>query len=232
MSTAMNVDQLAGQLLAPTATKPLETDVATRVESSVGLAVTDAQSYALAVGALQGLAGVERRVADFFRPFKDLAHKLHKSLCDKEREILAPIARESVRLNQELRGFKAREAQRKRDEEERLAREARERQEAQATRAAAELEARGQHQQASQVLEQAISMPAPAIVLADAVPKVDGVSYREEWKWRVLNEALVPREFLCLDESKIGRYVRAMKKTGSIPGVEIYCEQAPVIRRA
>lgn len=59
--------------------------------------------------------------------------------------------------------------------------------------------------------------PSDALVLmAQAAPVAQGVSTRTVLDYEVSNEAEVPREFLCLDEKKIGAYVRA---GGTIPGI-------------
>jgi hypothetical protein len=47
---------------------------------------------------------------------------------------------------------------------------------------------------------------------------------RENWKFRVTNEKLIPREYLKADEIKIGGVVRALKGSTNIPGVEVYNE--------
>jgi hypothetical protein len=41
----------------------------------------------------------------------------------------------------------------------------------------------------------------------------------------------VPREFLKVDDVKVGQYVRAMKSTGAIAGIEIYSEDDESVRR-
>jgi len=43
------------------------------------------------------------------------------------------------------------------------------------------------------------------------VPKVAGIKARVNWKFRILNEALVTRDFLKADEVKIGAKVREIK---------------------
>jgi hypothetical protein len=57
------------------------------------------------------------------------------------------------------------------------------------------------------------------------------VSIVERWTWKVLDESLVPREYLMLDEAKIGAVVRAMKGAARIPGIETVPDDI-VVRRA
>lgn len=55
------------------------------------------------------------------------------------------------------------------------------------------------------------------------------ITVKKVWKWRVVDETKVPREYLCLDEKKINLAVR--NEVRKIDGLEIYQEEtAPVIR--
>lgn len=64
------------------------------------------------------------------------------------------------------------------------------------------------------------------------VAEVDkaGISYREVWKYEIIQASLIPREYLAVDEVKIGQMVRAMKDTLTIPGVRIYSEKSAIVR--
>ncbi len=61
-----------------------------------------------------------------------------------------------------------------------------------------------------------------APVIQSEAPKVAGTSTREEWRWEVVDADAVPREYLVVDEVKLGRVVRALKGDAKIPGVRIY----------
>jgi hypothetical protein len=215
----------------PVDTRPIESEIAPALAAARGLAVLDPASYALAGQELVRLATAERRIADWFRPLRDAAHKAWKVLCDREREVLTPLTQEIARLKRERVTWKAADDQRRRDEERRLADAEKRRAEEAAAAKAKQLEDRGQVAQAAQVLERAIAAPPPAVVLPDSTPKVAGISARKVWRFRVVDEALVPREFLKVDDVKVGQYVRAMKSTGAIAGIEIYSEDDESVRR-
>jgi len=53
---------------------------------------------------------------------------------------------------------------------------------------------------------------------------VQGISTTKRWSFRITNPALVPREYLTVDEQKIGAVVRALKDQAKIPGVEVFSE--------
>jgi hypothetical protein len=68
------------------------------------------------------------------------------------------------------------------------------------------------------------------VILPETTPKVEGISGRQVWKFRIINPALIPREYLIPDERKIGQIVRAMKGETRIPGVEAYAEESVAVR--
>jgi hypothetical protein len=63
-----------------------------------------------------------------------------------------------------------------------------------------------------------------AAPLCPELPKVSaaGTKIMRPWKFHIVDPTLIPREYLAVDEVKIGAYVRAMKEAASIPGVETY----------
>ena len=62
------------------------------------------------------------------------------------------------------------------------------------------------------------------------MPETKGTSITQHWKFRVKNLSLVPREWLKLDEVKVGAAVRLSKGQIEIPGIEPYAEDSISIR--
>ncbi|MFA5354823.1 MAG: hypothetical protein WC291_11390, partial [Thermodesulfovibrionales bacterium] len=121
------------------------------------------------------------QIMDFFRKPADALAGAEKAIKiamirfqqEQERERLAEIRRqeEDRRLEQEILGEMAQEA-------------------AQAGDAEAERELVEQKQEAAAI---PVVAPTPA-------SKVDGIATRKVWKWRLINIAKVPREYLTLNE--------------------------------
>lgn len=61
-----------------------------------------------------------------------------------------------------------------------------------------------------------------APVIESEAPKVVGTSTREDWRFEITDPTAVPREYLVIDESTIGRVVRALKGSANIPGVRVF----------
>lgn len=101
-------------------------------------------------------------------------------------------------------------------EEQRKEREAREKAAAEAR--LIEAEAKAQNPDA----------PPPVVIMPPVkvaeVPKVKGISTRKVWKARVADAAQVPREYLLVDEQKLGALARATEGSVQVPGVEFYSE--------
>ena len=62
-------------------------------------------------------------------------------------------------------------------------------------------------------------IPTPPPPATDLVPKMEGISSATTWTFDVVDESLVPREFLELDRKKILGVVRAMKADTRIAGI-------------
>ena len=60
--------------------------------------------------------------------------------------------------------------------------------------------------------------------------KVAGLGLRDNWKYEVTDAAKIPREYLVIDDRKIGAVVRAMKLQANIPGIRVYNEPTATTR--
>lgn len=148
-----------------------------------------------------------------------------RRLAEEENRRLADIARKE-REALEAKARKDREeADRKAAELERQAKEAREA----GDKAAALL----LEQQANKVLDKADAKAETALTKAAQViapkveawiPQIAGQHNKTIWRARVVNAALIPREYLMVDEAKLANYAKAMKETANVPGVDFYTE--------
>lgn len=70
------------------------------------------------------------------------------------------------------------------------------------------------------LVAQGSSMPA----------KATGISTRVMWRWRVVDASAVPREYLCVDVTKVDEAVKNGKESVKIPGIEVYREEIMAVR--
>jgi len=120
-----------------------------------------------------------------------------------------------------------REEERKRQEAERIAQEAtrkeQERLRKAAEKKAAKAEAKGDEDKAQELRENVPVLPLPTV--APTPRRVAGVSTREIWKARIVDESLIPRKYLVVNEKMLGDIARSTKGAVEIPGVEFYAEE-------
>jgi hypothetical protein len=146
----------------------------------------------------------KRRVMDLFRPALEPAKTAEAILKAKLVTYLAAEARE-------LKA--AQEAARRAADELAKAMHAQ----------AAEAAAKGRVEDARAITQQADMLPAAAAAgVPTAGPKLAGISERETWGWELLDKAIVPREFLCLDTAKLNQYARAMKAEAHVAGIRFF----------
>lgn len=99
--------------------------------------------------------------------------------------------------------------------------------EARARQEREELERRASRAADKGQVEKAADLTARAREVVAAPPetaplKARGMSFGELWSFVVVDPALVPREYLMVDESKISGVVRSMKGDTKIPGISVF----------
>jgi hypothetical protein len=185
-----------------------------------------------------------KRVQEYFAPLKAMAHKLHKALCDRERQLLDPLERLDVAKRNAISAYKVEQDRVRREQERVLQEQARREAEAQAAAEAARYELAGEKEMAAAVLDEAIATPPMAIVLPDETKQVEGLRFRRRFCWcyaggpqevdrtppeviaRTLE--LIPRQYLTIDEPRMWALARAAKGTAKVPGIVFFHVDDPV----
>jgi len=74
---------------------------------------------------------------------------------------------------------------------------------------------------------------APVVVpyYAKPIQKQKGESTKKIWKFEIVNDKLIPREYLMVNEQSIRGVVTALKGATNIPGVRVYSEDSMSFRR-
>ena len=214
----------------------LSADIRTQLDA-LPAAITDAGTYRLAKESLPLLKRYEDKVVTFFKDIKEAANRTHKSICAKENEQLIPIKSARQRLSTLIYSWEQEQARLQREAEQRAGEEERRRQQESALAEAAAISS-SDPVTAEQIVEQAIALPAPVIVLPSAQVDVSGVSSSQNWQWdfgapdldwdhlpqadrdRVMR--LLPREYCRPDEKAIGKIVKALKGATRIPGIRVF----------
>lgn len=202
-------------------TAKIEKDAQTAMEAARALVVSTTADFKAADGFCVTLKGIEKQIDDTFDHLIEGAHKQHKALVAEKKKHSEPIIEARKIAKQKMAAYQEAEEQARRAEEARLREIERKRAEDEALRQAAEAENSGDMATAEAIIQAPVEV-AP-VVLPKAVPKA-ATTIRKAYKFRVTNAALIPREYLTPDLTKIGGVVRATQGTVAIPGIEIYSE--------
>lgn len=196
---------------------------------AVTIRVNDQPTLDAANGFLKNVKLLIGKIDETFDPQIEQAHRLHKSLLAEKKKFTAPLEDAERIVKRTIAGYLAEEDRKRREAEAERARiEAEARAEAEKKlRAVEKAEAKGDIAKAEAIAQEAVNTMAAKIEAAPVVPDApiaSGLSLRKVWKFRIIDEKLLPREYLVPDEMKIGRVIRALKDEANIPGVSVYSE--------
>jgi hypothetical protein len=178
--------------------------------------------YTRAGQILLTIKDIRKKIEATFKPIKQKMDAAKKEVLDQEKAADKPLLEAEAWLKPLISNYLIEQEKARKAEEDRLREIARKEEEERQLQAAIEAEQNGSKEEAEEIISAPVQ--AAPVVVPKTVPKVAGISQRENWKFRIVDEKKIPREFLKVDEVKIGSYVRAMKSAGNIPGVEIYNE--------
>jgi hypothetical protein len=205
-------------------------------EKAASILISDVQTHGLAQNMLLQIDEVRRRIVATWKPMKEAAFKAHRAVCDKEKELLAPLEAADKQLRSRIGAYTYQQMLLAQQEDERRRKqaeaEARQRAiqetEENALAAAEELYAMGDAEAAEAVLENPmpaeIRYNAPMPVRA-AVAAVDGVGAQIAYNVDIVDLNAIPREYLVIDISKTRTEIaRRVKQAGGrlqVPGCAI-----------
>jgi len=153
----------------------------------------------------QEIDAQERRVVEWFAPSKQAAFKAHALICRQESEALAPYREARRVLNAKLATWQD-------DQVPRI----------------------GGGQPPDTELRSDEDAPAVSALANDMEPRVEGISFRENWRAEVIDKvafvfavASKPELVHLLDANlpALGHLARAQKNGLAIPGVRVWCER-------
>jgi hypothetical protein len=217
-----------------------------------GLVVNDRQSCENASLLLRSIKTLRGQVQTWFAPHLDAAMETkrkaeaaRKGLADEQARMEAPLIDAEGVLKRSLLEWEAQEEKARLAEEARLQADAQRQAEAVTLAAAAAMEREAVETgnaemlaEAQDILEQPIE--APVVVVAKQVPKVQGVTYRDNWKAhpevnvKALAAAVAagtaPVTFLTVNMTAINQFARATHGAQPVPGVRFFKDRTIAAR--
>lgn len=208
------------------------------------LTITDRESCLHASQLLRSIKGLRSQIQLWFEPHveaametKRKAEAARKALADERDRMEAPLADAESVIKRSLLVFEQEQERRRLADERRLQAEAQAEAERVTLEAAAALEREGNATGNSEMLfeaEDILAQPidAPVVSVRSSMPKVHGISYRDNWKAhpdvdvRKLAAAVAagtaPVTFLMPNMTAINQFARGTQGTQTVPGVRMF----------
>ncbi|KKL71198.1 hypothetical protein LCGC14_2097270 [marine sediment metagenome] len=184
------------------------------VERAKGMAVDDYGQYEAAGKLLRDIRTSTKLAEERVGPLVKIAHSAHKAAKSIENAFVKPLNALSEVLKLKMRALIMREDIRGNDP---LAEVELDGEKLAEAYALAEL---GKQEEAEALLAEAgVFCPED---LPDGLPKVDGVSIRTLWSYKIVDEKKIPRDYMTPDLKAIGGTVRALKAKTKIKGISVY----------
>lgn len=205
----------------------LESKSLTLQEKGQALVIQNQATYEQAIEFVKTVKAMQNEVKDAFDPLIEKAHQTHKEAISKRDKYLKPLLALEQLINLRRTTWITEQERVQKEEQLRLEREAeKKRQDALAKANAAR--ASGNEAKAEKYESKASEIITP--IAPPKVVPVTGASYRDDWYAVVVDEKLVPREYLIVDEQKLNKIAKAVKGTLQIPGVQFQSRKIPVTR--
>ena len=206
----------------------IESEVNPVVAAAQSLVVNDATSYTQAMELGKACSAKIKLVEDKLGPAKRKTYEAYQEVMRVMRSFIQPLEAAKKLLSRLAYSWQKAEEDRKSKEAEearRLAEEeaaAKRKVEEDARLAAAErLSNEGMQEQADEMLETPIVVEVEEVAAPAPKVKVQGASTRENWVGKVVDESLIPREYMTPDLVKLNRITKALKGETRIPGWEV-----------
>ena len=218
--------------------KILETQGVALAERAKEIQVVDDKSLHEANEFIHACRQMRNKIAETMDPIIKKAHGLWKHVLGEKQNLEKAPKRGEEMVGPRIASYKRKieEENRAREEERQRKIEEEAKKKEEALQKAAALEKAGDQEKAEKELEKAEKIEEEETKLAEepeikvTTPETKGTSITQHWKFRVKNLKLVPREWLKLDEVKVGAAVRLSKGKIEIPGIEPYPEDSISIR--
>ncbi len=203
--------------------KKLQTKEADAMAYAVALKIQDNDTYTKADQFCVALKGLEKEIINDFSASKEAAHLAHKAITAQEKAHLEKVIPARTLVKQKMSAYQDEQERLRREEEERQQVIAQKQAEDEAIRQAEQAKANGNNDEAEAIIQTPVY--AAPVVIPKSVPKASTI-VRKIWDFRVVNESLVPKQYLMVDEQKLRAQAKATGNSIKVPGVEFF--QRPI----
>jgi len=196
-----------------------------------GIVVANTTDHIAVYDAIRAVKNRKSQVIEFYKSIKQSARAAWQVVVDKEKSYTDILDNFEIAAKEAIRKFEYDQEVKRLQEQRRLqivadekARKERERLEKEATKLKTP-------EKREERLAAAAAVVAPVIEVAPKFDALKGQSNRKIWRARVVDAAIVPREWLIPDEKGLASFATATKGAKQIPGVEFYFETSMAVRK-
>lgn len=207
-----------------TQTIELEQKALSIPDQAKGLDIRDNETYQAAGEMLLTIKALRKEINATFDPIISKALAAHREALAQKKKIETPLADAEGIIKPRIAAYQDEQERIRRAEELRLRAELKKQEEeAQLAQAVATSES-GDPELADQIMNETISVPQ--VILPKSTPKVDGISTRKIWRWRLKNIAQIDRKYLVPNDVAINAQVRALGKDAEsvVGGIDVFYE--------
>lgn len=208
----------------------LEQDVTSLMESSTDVVVNNSEDLNRVTACIKGIKGLQKKVSETFDPIVDKAHQSHKESISQRDKYLKPLQELERKYKVAISDFNKRieAAQREREQvaNESLAKVA----EAKRQELLNKANESSNVWESEVFKEQAKEVKPITVDVQKKVIESEGLSLRKNWKARIVDFDLIPREYLIANESLLNKVAKESEKESHIPGVEFYNDASVIVK--
>lgn len=210
-----------------------QTSIPNIVEQVKSITIEDHDDY-LASSAM--LDRVTERIAfieKFFEEPAKQANAVHKFITSFRATLLQPLEAAEKKLKDIRKDFRAEQERQRLLVEEEKRKQAKKEDDERALQQAAQMQQLGETQAADEIVERAAAAPAPTVFVPSTVPKEKGKSITKVFKYRIVNEDQIKREFMMPNTSTIQTLVGKLgyDAVNIIGGIEVFQDEIETVRR-
>lgn len=203
------------EAIKPTIEQQMEQEGALMVKRVTGLTITNDDDYSRGGDILKDIKARIKAVKDYWKAPKAAAQAAHKTLFDREKQMLKPLEDAEATVKKTMLAYTTEQQRRQQEEQARLA------------ALAAQAEQQGDADGAAFMREMSAAV--------EPVQPMGGVSVRTTWKARVTDPKKVPAyfdgyELREINMTALNGLARQYEGGLDIPGVEFYRDSTMSVR--
>ena len=207
-------------------TTDIETEVSNFVEENNPIVVNNKEDLTKATACIRGIKGMCEKVKSSFDPIVEQAHKAHKEAIGQRDKYLKPLLDLEKRFKDAILVFNRKMEEEQRERTRKANEEMAKRAEEEKQRLLTESKKTDDVWEQEELKEKAQAIVPVTCEHPGKAIDQEGLIIRKNWKAKVINPELIPREYLCVNMPLLNEMSKDFKGQLKVNGVEFYQESS------